>query len=60
MTSLILLVSVRSMVILSTPHPQPPVGGRPYSRAVTKLISIWQASRSPASFAAAYSINLAS
>ena len=38
-TSLILLVSVRSMVILSTPHPQPPVGGRPYSRAVTKLIS---------------------
>jgi hypothetical protein len=40
MTSLMLFVSVRSMVILSTPHPQPPVGGRPYSRAVTKLISI--------------------
>ncbi len=54
MTSLMLLVSVRSMQILSTPHPQPPVGGRPYSRAVTKLMSTCCASRSPASFAAAY------
>jgi hypothetical protein len=42
------------MQILSTPHPQPPVGGRPYSRAVTKLMSTCCASRSPASFAAAY------
>ena len=32
--SLILVVLVRRAVSLSRPHPQPAVGGRPYSRAV--------------------------
>jgi isochorismate synthase EntC len=32
---LILIVSVNSIVILSTPHPHPAVGGKPYSKAVT-------------------------
>ena len=32
--SLILVVLVRRAVSLSSPHPQPAVGGRPYSRAV--------------------------
>ena len=38
-TSLILLEFVKSIVILSTPIPHPAVGGRPYSKAVTKLWS---------------------
>jgi hypothetical protein len=36
-TSLMLLESESSMVSLSIPIPQPPVGGRPYSREVTKF-----------------------
>jgi len=36
-TSLMLLESDKSMVNLSIPIPQPPVGGRPYSREVTKF-----------------------
>jgi hypothetical protein len=34
---LMLFELVKSMVILSTPIPHPAVGGRPYSKAVTKL-----------------------
>ena len=37
--TLILAESVRNMHNLSIPRPQPPVGGRPYSRAVQKLLS---------------------
>ena len=33
-----LLESVRNMVSLSTPRPQPPVGGRPYSSAVAEVL----------------------
>jgi hypothetical protein len=36
-TSLILFESDISIVNLSIPIPQPPVGGRPYSRDVTKF-----------------------
>ena len=39
-TSLIVGLSVRSITSLSTPKPRPPVGGRPYSRAVMKSSSI--------------------
>jgi len=34
---LMLFESVRSIVTLSMPIPQPPVGGNPYSKAVTKF-----------------------
>ncbi|GIL98892.1 hypothetical protein Vretimale_4224 [Volvox reticuliferus] len=51
LTSLILHVSVRSMVIRSTPKPQPPVGGKPYSNAVQKFSSMNIASSSPADLA---------
>lgn len=43
-----LLESVRNIVSLSTPRPQPAVGGRPYSRAVQKFSSTNMASSSPA------------
>ena len=46
--ALILLLSVRNMVSLSTPRPQPPVGGSPYSSAVQKFSSTNIASSSPA------------
>lgn len=39
-TSLMLLESLSNMVSLSIPIPQPPVGGRPYSRDSTKFWSI--------------------
>ena len=38
-TSLIVGLSVSSITSLSTPMPRPPVGGRPYSSAVTKSSS---------------------
>lgn len=44
-----LAVSDSSMVSRSTPMPQPPVGGSPYSSAVQKFSSISCASSSPAS-----------
>jgi len=47
-TALILLLSVRNMVSLSMPRPQPPVGGNPYSSDVQKFSSINIASSSPA------------
>lgn len=50
-TSLMLMVSVSSMVRRSMPIPQPPVGGRPYSRAVQKFSSTYMASTSPPAFA---------
>ena len=37
--TLMLAESVRNMVRRSIPRPQPPVGGRPYSRAVQKFSS---------------------
>ena len=40
--------SVRNMVKRSTPRPQPPVGGRPYSSELQKVSSIICASSSPA------------
>ena len=46
-TSLILFESVRNIVSLSIPMPHPPVGGKPYSRAVQKPSSINIASSSP-------------
>ena len=46
--TLMLLESVRNIVSLSTPRPQPAVGGRPYSRAVQKFSSTNMASSSPA------------
>ena len=36
-TSLMLLESLISMATLSIPMPHPPVGGSPYSSAVTKF-----------------------
>merc|ERR1712093_769870 len=48
--------SVRNMVIRSTPIPQPAVGGRPNSSAVTKPSSISGTSSSPASLALACSV----
>lgn len=47
--TLMLLLSVNIIVKRSIPMPQPPVGGRPYSRAVQKFSSINWASSSPAS-----------
>jgi hypothetical protein len=41
-----LLLSVKNIVSLSIPIPHPPVGGRPYSKAVKKLSSISVASSS--------------
>lgn len=38
--TLMLLLSVSIIVKRSMPNPQPPVGGRPYSRAVQKFSSI--------------------
>ena len=52
-TSLILFESVRNMVSLSMPIPQPPVGGSPYSRAVQKFSSTNIASSSPAALSLA-------
>mmetsp|Transcript_62939 Transcript_62939/g.174458 ORF Transcript_62939/g.174458 Transcript_62939/m.174458 type:complete len:202 (+) Transcript_62939:3-608(+) len=52
-TSLMLLLSVRSIASRSIPQPQPPVGGNPCSRAVTKPASTPWASPSPASAARA-------
>mmetsp|Transcript_11706 Transcript_11706/g.31544 ORF Transcript_11706/g.31544 Transcript_11706/m.31544 type:complete len:218 (-) Transcript_11706:1140-1793(-) len=46
-TSLIALLSVRNMIRRSIPRPQPPVGGKPYSRAVQKSSSVTIASSSP-------------
>lgn len=43
-----LLLSVKNMVNLSMPIPQPPVGGKPYSNAVQKFSSTICASSSPA------------
>ena len=43
-----LLLSVRNMVSRSMPSPKPPVGGRPYSKAVQKFSSTYMASSSPA------------
>ena len=45
--------SVRNMVKRSMPRPQPPVGGRPYSRALQKVSSISCASSSPAALSCA-------
>ena len=42
-------LSVSSMTRRSTPIPRPPVGGRPYSSAQMKSVSITCASSSPAS-----------
>lgn len=39
-TSLMLALSVSSITNLSRPIPRPPVGGKPYSRAVKKSSSI--------------------
>ena len=50
--------SVKNMVSLSMPRPHPPVGGRPYSRAVQKFSSITWASSSPASLSSACCWNL--
>ena len=47
-TSLMLSLLERNMVRRSTPNPNPPVGGRPCSKAVTKDSSITMASSSPA------------
>jgi hypothetical protein len=47
-TSLMLLELVKNMVRRSMPTPQPPVGGRPYSRDVQKFSSTAWASSSPA------------
>jgi len=52
-----LLTSASSIVILSIPMPQPPVGGKPYSRAVMKASSTFIASSSPPALAAACSSN---
>ena len=38
-TSLMVALSVKSITSLSTPIPSPPVGGKPYSRAVIKSSS---------------------
>ena len=38
-TSLMLAESVKNMTNRSIPNPQPPVGGRPYSRAFKKVSS---------------------
>lgn len=46
--TLMLLESVRNMVSLSMPMPQPAVGGKPYSSAVQKFSSTNWASSSPA------------
>jgi len=46
--------SVRNMVKRSMPRPQPPVGGRPYSRALQKVSSISCASSSPAALSYAW------
>lgn len=55
--TLILAESVRNMVNLSIPIPHPPVGGKPYSRAVQKFSSIICASSSPASLSYKETIN---
>ena len=47
--TLILAESVRNIVRRSIPMPHPPVGGKPYSRAVQKFSSTICASSSPAS-----------
>ena len=52
--TLILLESVRNMVNLSIPRPQPAVGGRPYSSAVQKFSSTNIASSSPAALSYMY------
>mmetsp|Transcript_7365 Transcript_7365/g.25965 ORF Transcript_7365/g.25965 Transcript_7365/m.25965 type:complete len:276 (+) Transcript_7365:477-1304(+) len=49
-TSLMLMLSVRSIVRRSMPRPQPPVGGRPYSSALTNVSSMTCASSSPLAF----------
>jgi len=38
-TSLIVFESVKNIANLSIPQPQPPVGGKPYSKALTKVSS---------------------
>mmetsp|Transcript_11380 Transcript_11380/g.28781 ORF Transcript_11380/g.28781 Transcript_11380/m.28781 type:complete len:357 (-) Transcript_11380:1071-2141(-) len=48
-TSLMLFLLLRNMVTRSMPMPQPPVGGRPYSRASQKDSSCSCASSSPLS-----------
>ena len=53
-----LFESVRNIVSLSIPIPQPAVGGRPYSRAVQKFSSTNIASSSPASLSYRNKINL--
>lgn len=47
-TSLILFELVKNIVKRSIPTPQPPVGGKPYSKAVQKFSSTAWASSSPA------------
>jgi hypothetical protein len=49
-TSLMLVVSVKSIVMRSMPMPQPPVGGKPYSSAVQNVSSMNMASSSPAAW----------
>ena len=49
--SLIDAWSVSNIINLSKPIPSPPVGGKPYSKAFTKSVSIIFASSSPASLA---------
>lgn len=46
-TSRILVLPVRSITNRSTPMPQPPVGGNPYSRALQNTVSALCASGSP-------------
>ena len=57
-TSLIEAESVSNIINLSIPIPNPPVGGRPISKAVTKSSSIIFASSSPASLASTCFLNL--
>mmetsp|Transcript_8788 Transcript_8788/g.12285 ORF Transcript_8788/g.12285 Transcript_8788/m.12285 type:complete len:201 (-) Transcript_8788:1145-1747(-) len=56
-TSLMLFLSERNIVMRSTPQPQPPVGGSPYSSAVQKSSSSTWASSSPAAAWRACSAN---
>jgi len=56
-TSLMLALLVKNMVRRSIPNPQPPVGGKPCSSAVTKESSITIASSSPIELALAWSRN---
>merc|ERR1719221_1362885 len=46
-TSLMLFLLDKNMVMRSIPKPRPPVGGNPYSNAVTNASSIPCASSSP-------------